>query len=302
MAMQPEDNLAISVRGRFFRTAGVRDEPIECLTNPQPFIARLKQEGIGADLFTFMQEITDTVPRYSFHAEFESFAVLTLSTYENWWKNQIIDKTRNLVRKAQKNGVEIRGTDLTDAFVREVSAIYNESPILQGRRNWHYGKDFETMKRMLGTFPERSEFAGAYFNGELIGFIKVVHGENFASLMHIMSKMAHRDKAVANALVAKAVEMCAQRQISTLLYGSWSRRGMGLFKRNHAFERRDVPRYFVPLNFKGRLMLRLGLHRSVRQYLPDPWVDKAVDLRNKWNQFKYGSTPLKATAGQRSSS
>jgi hypothetical protein len=298
MTTQTDDNLAICVRGRFFRTAALRDEPIECLTNPQPFIARLKQEAIGADLFTFMQKITDTVPRFSFHAESESVSVLVLSTYENWWKNQIIDKTRNLVRKAEKNRVEIRATDLTDSFVREIMAIYNESPIVQGRRNWHYGKDFETMRRMLGTFPGRSEFAGAYFNGELIGFIKLVCGESFASLMHIMSKLAHRDKAVANALVAKAVEMSAKKQISTLLYGSWSRRGMGLFKRNHAFERRDVARFFVPLSFKGRLMLRLGLHRSVRRYLPEPWVDKAVDLRNRWNQLRFRPTALKPTAGQ----
>jgi len=294
MAETTINNIAIVTEGRLFKTALVRDEPYDCVAEPNGFIEKLKKARLGADLFTFTQEIGDNGPKHDFHRGWERLAVLPITTYADWFEKQIGFKPRNKIRKAQKAGVNLRPMEFNDECIRGIMGIYNESPLVQGKPNWHYGKDFETMKKMLGTFPDRSEFVGAFYKDEMIGFIKLVRGRQFAGLMHILSKNAHRDKAPTNALIAKAVEICAGRKLPYLQYGIWSRRGLGDFKTANCFECLEVPRFFVPLNLKGRLMLKFGLHRKFREYVPHQWWDTAVVVRNKWNNYRYRLNATKA--------
>ena len=290
---QCEDH-ALWISGRFFKTAVVRDEPYQCLGDPVDYIAKLKTSGIKVDLLSFMQEICETKPKHPFHQGWESLAVVPVTTYEHWWKNQINDKARNMIRKGPKHGVEYRVTGLTDEFINGVVAIYNESATRQGQAFWHYGKGFEEIKEHLATFTDRCEFVGAYHQGELIGFIKFVQGKEAASLMQIISKFAHRDKAPTNGLVAKAVEMCEQKGLRALHYSVWGRRrGLADFKKQAGFMQHDVPRYFVPLTFKGRVMLKLNLHRKLIDVIPEKWVDRIIALRERWKAFKTSKRHLK---------
>lgn len=282
------DGLAISISGGLLRTARVRDEPYECLSDAEGFVAKLQREERRPDLFTFMQPIADQQAHHPFYHEWENLAVLRITTYQNWWKKQIKDKTRNLIRKAEKKGVEVRRVPFDDELVRGVKAIYDECPLRQGKPFWHYHKDYETIKKHLDTFLDCSDFLGAFWGGELIGYIKMTSGNGTAGLMQILSRMGDRDKAPTNALMAKAVELCAERKISYLHYGLWSTGNFAMFKQNHAFERHQVPRYFVPLTLKGRLMLKLGLHRNPADYLPPRWHERAIALRDKWYSFRYG--------------
>ena len=287
VAIMTIDGLAVSISGRLLKTGRIRDEPYECLHDSERFVAKLRREQNRPDLFTFMQPIADQKAHHPFYHELESLAVLPITTYENWWKNQIKDKTRNLIRKAQKKGVELHRVPFDDNLVHGVKAIYDECPLRQGKPFWHYRKGYQTIKAGLATFLDRSDLVGAFCGAELIGFFKLTSQNGTASLMHIISKIADRDKAPTNALIAKAVELCAERKISYLHYGLWSTGGFGMFKRNHAFERHTVPRYFVPLTLKGQLMLKLGLHREPADYLPPRWREQMVALRNSWNSFRY---------------
>jgi hypothetical protein len=282
----------LTITGRIFRSARPRDEPYECIEDPESFISGLKQSDIRADLFTFMQEISEPEPKYPFHLEWDSLAVLPVTSYENWLKNQINFKTRNKIRKAQKAGVELRSVPFNDDLVKAIMEIYNESPTRQGKPFLHYAKTFETLKRDHETFLSRSDFVGAFYRGEMIGFIKFVVGKNVASLMQIISKIAHRDKAPTNALIAKAVEMCGERKIPNLHYGIWSRRGLGVFKISHGFLRREIPRYHVPLTLRGKVFLGLRLHHGLRDYLPGQCRDYLAELRGKWMTLEH--TPVSA--------
>ena len=282
------DNREVVVTGEFLKIAKLKSEFFEYVGDPSSFVARMKDEKLRADLFTFLQETPDRNPRFDFHLEWESISVLPITTYENWWKKQIKDKTRNVIRKAQKNGVELRVVEFNDDLVRGIQDIYNESPLRQGKPFMHYGKEFETLKRAHISYLEKSDFIGAFYGGELIGFIKLVHGKGISNIMQILSKMAHRNKSPTNALVAKAVEICAQRGVPYLHYGVWSRGGLGDFKKNHAFERFEVPRYFVPLTSRGKLSLMLKLHHRLRDHLPERWLDYLVGLRTKWYSYKLG--------------
>jgi hypothetical protein len=287
VAIMTIDSLAVSISGRLLKTAKVRDEPYDCLHDSERFVAKLRGEPNRPDLFTFMQPIGDQQAHHPFYNEVENLAVLRITTFKDWWKNKIRTHTRNHIKKAQKKGVEIRQVPLDDHFVRGVKGIYDECPLRQGKRFWHYRKDQETIKMELATFLDRSDFIGAFWEGQLIGFIKMTSKDGTAGLMHIISMIAHRDKAPTDALMAKAAELCAEKKISYLHYGLWSRGGFGKFKENHGFECYGVPRYFVPLTAKGRLMLKLGLHRKLADQLPPAWRERIVKLRNSWNAYRY---------------
>ena len=151
----------------------------------------------------------------------------------------------------------------------------------------HFSQGFRLGQEKEGS--DRSVFIGAYFEGKLIGFIKVILLGKSASIMQIISMVSHRDKAPTNALLGKAVELCAGRGVQNLQYGIWSRRSMGDFKLHHGFPEVEMPRYFVPLNFRGRLALSLKLHRSLLDVLPGKFVDYFAGLRTKWYLFKYRS-------------
>ncbi len=285
------------VSGSLPRIARLRDEYYDHVSDPEAYVAHLKSaDRLPGDLFTFLQGVADRTPRHPYHLEFDSAAVLELGTYEHWWKKQINDKTRNMVRKAGKTGVEIREAVFSDDFVQGIVRIYNESPLRQGRRFRHYGKPLETIREEHSSFLDRSEFFGAYFQDELIGFIKLVHGQGFSNLMQIISMVAHRDKAPTNALLAKAVERCTTRGVPLLHYGAWSRRSMGDFKKHHAFIRVEVPRYYAPLTAAGALALQLGLHRSLLERVPEPWLDRMADWRTRWNYYRHAERTSKPGA------
>jgi hypothetical protein len=282
------DERRVRVTGRFFRTACMADEGYEFLDDPETFLDRLKQSEVKPDIFTFFQRIPDLKPKYTgYHLEWESIAVLPIETYEKWWTGQINDKTRNMVRKAQKKGVDIRLANFDDQFVGGIVSIYNECRIRQGKPFKHFGKNFATVRKDNMSFSDRSDFIGAYFGDELIGFAKLVYLGVSASLMQIISKISHRDKAATNSLIAKAVERCAQSGVSYLQYGSWSRGSLGDFKIHHGFTRFDIPRYYIPLNGKGRIVLFLGWQRGLCDRLPESALNFLMTMRAKWYGFRY---------------
>jgi hypothetical protein len=282
------DNKEVVVVGRFIGTAKLKAEYFEWVDDPLGFLAKMSATGEKIDLFTFLQRISDESIRYNYCSEWDGIAVLPITTYEVWWKKQINDKTRNMIRKAQKSGVEVRPVEFSDDLIRGIKEIYDESPIRQGKPFKHYGKDFETLKKDHISFLNRSQFIGTYYKDELIGFVKLVHDEGLSHLMQIIAKIHHRDKAPTNALIAKAVEICAQRSVPYLHYGIWSKRGLGDLKKHHAFECFNLRRYFVPLNWRGKLILKLKLHRHFSDRIPGILVDFLVSSRSKWNSLRYG--------------
>jgi len=266
------------------------DEWHEDIDDPETLICHLRNANVKADLFSFWQRLPDTQPTFSYFHEPDPIAVLPVSTYDHWLKNQINNKTRNLVAKAHKKGIVIKPAAFDESFIRGMMAIFNEAPIRQGMPFWHYGKDFETVQRDFSRFLFREELAGAYLEGELIGFIFVANATRYAMLGMILSMMRHRDKAPNNALIAHAVQMCAERQIPYLTYAVWPRGPLKEFKRHSGFDRVDLPRYFVPLTRRGDVALTLGLHRSPVDRLPDSAFLLLRHLRSKLYAWRYRGT------------
>ena len=217
-------------------------------------------------------------------------AVLPITTYEDWYTKKLYNKPRNMLRKALKSGIEIRLEEFSETLVQGIKAVYDETPIRQGKRNRHYRKDLDTIRKEHSTFLDRSQFITAYYAGEMIGFAKVTSSQGCGIFMNFLSKVSHRDKAVNNAIVAKAVELCADRKLNCIVYGVWGSggtRGLDEFKVANGFERFQVPRYFVPLNWLGSLALRAGIHRGLVHAMPKWSIEAAARVRRWWNALRF---------------
>ncbi|HTS12540.1 MAG TPA: hypothetical protein VMH00_10515 [Candidatus Limnocylindrales bacterium] len=283
----------IWTRGRVIRVAFLDGEGYQFLQDPEAALKVIRESGQRIDLFTFTQRLSDTTPRYSYPMEWDNMAAMRVSTYDDWMK-ALSSRVRTIVRKTVKDGIVVREASYDDAFVQGIYNVYNESPVRQGRRFWHYGKDLETVRAINGTFMDQSVFIGAYLDGEMIGFIKMVTDENRtqAGLMQILSMIRHRDKAPTNALVAGAVRSCTARGIQHLWYTKFSfgtRRHDSLaeFKRRSGFQKVDIPRYYIPLTALGRMALRLGLHHTMLDLVPEPVVVTYRKIRGFWYAKKF---------------
>jgi hypothetical protein len=263
----------IIVKGKWVKIASVEDEDCfegDVVDNPDLFLTQLRQGPFKADLFTFEQKPTSSKPQYGYHMEWDNAAIIPITDYAHWWES-LPQETRRNVRKAAKLGVDVKAVQFDDELVRGIVDIYNETPIRQGRQFWHYGKSFEAVKKETATYLERSEFVGAYFANSMIGFIKLLYVDKCATVIHILSKEQHADKRPTNALIAKAVEVCAAKGITSFqyckyVYGKNETSPLTEFKRRNGFERVLYPRYFVPLSQRVLVALR-GFRRMVLENL-----------------------------------
>jgi|SRR6516164_1267143 hypothetical protein len=286
----------IQTRGSLVRVARLDADTYHFLEDPEPMLEGLRNCGTRIDLFTFMQRLPETSRKYSYPMEWDNLAVLRVSTFDHWWNHQIKSFPRNRARQAEKKGVVLRQVPFDDALLKGIWEIYNETPIRQGRRFRHYGKDINTVYREAATYLDSSVFIGAFLGDSLIGFIKLVHDESRtqAGLMNILSMNRHRDKAPTNALIAQAVRSCAERGISYLVYANFAygekqTSSLTQFKAVNGFERVDLPRYYVPLTGIGRTALQFGLHRRLAERIPEPLAAKYRDLREAWYNLRFQS-------------
>jgi hypothetical protein len=280
-------NNVIVVTGTLMKMARLKEEWFEDAEDPERTIAELRKAPLRTDIFTFFQRLPDKEPRYPFYRESETVAAIPITSYDHWWKKQVNPKTRNMVRKAEKSGLVIRETQFDDDFVKGVAGIFNETPLRQNKPFWHYGKNEETIKKQFSRYIFREDMIGAYYQDEMIGFMMLAHAGQYALLGQILSKVAHRDKAVTNALLAKAVEICARKNIPYLSYYGFRRGGLGDFQRHNGFEMITLPRYYVPLTAWGRLVLQMNLHNGLKQAFPEHITLKLIDLRTRWYHYKY---------------
>jgi hypothetical protein len=278
----------ISIQGRLIRTARLDAEKFQFVDDPRDIVDGLKRH-LHADLFTFMQRLPDTSPRHPYRMEWDNLAVLPVSTFDEWWTKQIGFKARNKAKQASKKGVLFREIPFDDSLVDDVWEVFNENPVRQGKPFLHYGKDVEAVRKHLGTYLDSSTFVGAFLDGKMIGFIKLVTDQTRtqAGLMQIVSMIKYRDLAPTNGLVAEAVRYCADHHIPHLVYSHFSygkKQGDSLteFKERNGFKQVNLPRYYIPLTHIGSMALRLGLHHRFADRVPEALARPIRNVRRYW--------------------
>ncbi len=286
----------IRIYGNLIRMGRLEGDKYHFLDEPEPLLEGLRKCGRRIDLFTFLQRLPDSKPRFSHPVELDNLAVIDVDSFDHWWNHQIRSYPRNRARQAEKKGVQLREVSFDDNLVKGIWRIYNESPIRQGIPFRHYGKDVQTIYREEATFLDSSVFIGAYLGEELIGFVKLVADETRtqANMMNIVSMLKHKDKAPTNALIAHSVRACANQGIRHLVYQSFSYGNkqsdtLSHFKEVNGFRKVMLPRYFVPFTPLGRLAFQLKMHRRFVDCIPNSVSAKLREMRRAWYERKFQS-------------
>ncbi|MEQ1844986.1 MAG: GNAT family N-acetyltransferase [Nitrospira sp.] len=289
-----------SIRKGAARVLSLRRELIDEVLDPKAEIQEIAQSKVRADLVTFVDRPLCPSPPLPYFQDWDNRAILEITSYDHWLMKQIPQQTRNKVRKAEKKGVVVHVEPFNDKLIADLVGMFNESPFRQGRPNRYYGWDDEMVRRVWKTDLDRSVWIVAYYDGEMIGFIKLILGNGIARTSGTIAKMAHRDRAPMNAILAKSIEVCAERGISHLVYGQfiYGRKGedsLTIFKVNNGFKRFDIPRWYIPLSLWGHTALRLGLYKELIELVPTPLLKMIRTVKNKWYQ---GAMPRLVTDGR----
>ena len=287
------DGNLLTVRGKWIRVAALHDEEwLETvLTDPELCIGKLKKMGQPcSDIFTFTQMLPATAPRYDYPLEWVSVAAADVRDFKDWWE-KLPQETRKNVRRAERRDVVIRLHEFNDELVRGIADVQNETPVRQGRRYPHYGKTLDQVKKDHSGFVDRSDFICAYSGSEFIGFLKLVYRGHVASILQLNSKMSHYDKRPSNALLAKAVDLCASKGVSYLTYGKFnygnkSDSSLRNFKVRNGFAEILLPRFYVPLTAWGRFCVRAKLYRGLTGILPSYVITTLVGARARWYSYQ----------------
>jgi hypothetical protein len=284
----------IIVRGRWVRKAIVEAEEWLAteVEDPEMCVKTLKAQPLRelrADIFCFTQKLPTTSPKYSYQMEWHSTAAAHITTFKEWW-DELPQETRKNVRRSQKRDVVVSVKSLDDELIRQIVEVNNDSPVRQKIPFAHYGKTFEQVKKDQSTFLDRSDFICAYLGSELIGFMKIVHRGKVASILQMLPRASHQDKRPANALVAKAIEVCEAKGVSYLTYGMFNYGNKGDsplrdFKIRNGFEEILVPKFYVPLTIWGSVCMKLKLHRGLLGVVPHSVIATGVRARATWYDF-----------------
>ena len=278
-----EDLRTLFIRKKsFFKMAQDVMEYRRDFTPTDAYLKKLADRGI--DVYTFIERKWSSHPLTLAQASpcimtQDNVGLLAVKTYDEWL-TLIGKKTRNMIRKAEKSGVKTELVERSDKLAEGIWKIYNETPIRQERAFPHYGAALEHVKALVYC-EQASVYIGAHLNEELIGFIQLAFGDSIAIIQQILSFQKHSDKAINNALITKAVQICAEKGIQWLMYGRIGNHpSLDKFKENNGFKKVVFPRYYVPLTWKGLLAVELGLQREFKDSLPNAWKSPLFPVFN----------------------
>jgi len=268
--MSTKENETLVVQKKlFFRIAKDNAEYLKNVSPSEELFQKLRKMGV--DIFTFLERkwcFKIPNPKEGWAKAEDNVAIIqTPSSYQEWLK-VIGKKTRNMVRKAEKSGIRTSIAEPGEKLAKGMWRIYNETPIRQERAFPHYGISLDTIIKDL-TLTRNATYVGAFMQDELVGFVQLIHGDKIAIISQILSLQKYRDKALNNALIAKAIEVCADRGEQWIMYGRMGNHpSLDKFKQSNGFSKFQLIRYYVPITKKGRITIRLGLHKEMKDTLP----------------------------------
>ena len=287
---------SIIVKGTWLRVAQLLDEAwLDTELEDPGLCAKLlqsqRQGGLRADILTFAQKLPVTTPKYDYYTEWDSIAAVQTSSFREWWEGLPRESRKN-VRRSQKRGVEVFVKLLDSQLIHGIMDVNDESSVRQGKRNRHYGKTVEEVKKDHSSFVDRCEYICAYAGEELIGFVWLIYRGEIASILQIVTKGSHGDKRPANALIAKAVELCELKGLLYLTYGMFNygnkkQNSLREFKERNGFSGVLVPRFYIPLTPWGKFCMKAKLHRGLIGILPHGAIMAGARIRSMYYDLRH---------------
>ena len=128
------------------------------------------------------------------------------------------------------------------------------------------------LKRLLATCmqaPKTPHLSEPISTKNLLAFIQMnvrrQHSHYLANTLHAEALGQSSEQRA----LAKAVEVCASKGQRWLMYGRIGNHpSLDRFKESNGFVKYPITRFYVPLTWKGRVAVRLGLHRELKDALP----------------------------------
>ncbi len=238
----------------------------------------------------------------------DNVAVAEFDSYMEWYRG-LPSETKKRLEKAAEKGLEVQVVN-PHAFASPFSCekkgerlaegiwrIYNETPVRQGRSFLHYGVSLDKVKRhvyetsntfvcaYLWQFEQRDN--DVYLVHKLVGFAELQFGDCTGAFSQILSLASYREYMPNNALIAKAVKLCVEYGCSWLIYARMGNHpSLDEFKKANGFSKCMVNRYYVPLSVKGKAALACGLHRNLKDVLPEWLKLKVLPVYNRVSRLK----------------
>lgn len=192
-----------------------------------------------------------------------STIAMDLSSPEIIWEN-ITSKNRNMIRKAQKNGVKIYNGRYPEIY-KLFRNIYNATMDRDNAKSYYYFED-SFYESILEDLPQNAQVFYAEFNGEIIAAAIMLNANGKVNYHLSGSVKEYASLAATNLLLYKASLWGFENNCQTLhLGGGVGSQEDGLFKFKKSFYRcDDLPKYhigkkiFIQEKYNNLLELRDG--------------------------------------------
>ena len=203
----------------------------------QAYVDKMRDEGIVDNFVRYHPVLANAVPmkNVSTVIDLGKTIAIDLSSEEVIWNN-ITSKNRNMIRKAEKNGIEIfHGKDLK--LFQDFKRIYNATMDKDHAEKYYYFDDafYESIHRDL---HEHYEMFYAVYQGEIIAMSIMIFANNRMHYHLSGSMIEYRNFAPSNLLLYKAALWGHEQGFKTFHLGGGVGSGEdSLFKFKAAFNR-----------------------------------------------------------------
>ena len=231
---------------------------------------------VQTDLFSFWNRDWIQPRTYSYPSVEDNICLLQVTSHAEWFHN-LHRKTRNMIRKNLKTQCTVRPLRFCEDTYKRILNIFHETATRQGRTfPNYYMHSFHEVEDKMAPWKDTSCLIGLFLHNELIGFTDLVFVDGYILISHFLSYTRHYDKAPNNRLMSEIVKTAEAEGISNIVYGKMASGNTGLnrFRLHHGFRRYPVPRYYVAISGKGRVIMKIGINRSYR------WMKKLLNVRH----------------------
>jgi hypothetical protein len=201
------------------------------------YLEKMKEEGIVDNFVRYHPVLANAVPMKSISTVIDlgKTVAFDLSSEEVIWNN-IISKNRNMIRKAEKNGVEIHhGKDME--LFKDFKRIYNATMEKDNAEAYYFFEN-EFYDSIHNDLHDEYEMFYAVLNGEIIA-MSIMLFANGQMHYHLSGSMSeYRNLAPSNLLLYKAAIWVCEHGYKTFHLGGGVGSGEdGLYKFKSAFNR-----------------------------------------------------------------
>ena len=221
--------------GGFLLEGDESEENIKSLW--KPYVEKMKSENIVDNFVRYHPVLANAIPMKvcSDVIDLGKTVSMDLSSEDVIWKN-IHSKNRNMIRKAEKNGIVIKhgqGLELFDDFIK----IYNATMDKDNAEPYYYFKP-EFYKSIHEDLKDNYEMCWAEYEGKIIAMSIMIFANGRLNYHLSGSDLQYRNLAPSNLLLYKAAMWGMEKGMKTFHLGGGVGSGEdNLYKFKIAFNR-----------------------------------------------------------------